>query len=137
MGLCQDKQGCGLAGTETLQQSMHQGNPCSRESLTSLQPISPTQGALGQGKTSLLESPRLLTRWGISFLEPGIVVQTHQIFRFHVCGWAKGKLCLMPELYPPVMERASALSPWGPCVGWENPASSHVLGKEGENQQVF
>lgn len=43
----------------------------------------------------------------------------------------------MPELYPPVVERAPALSPWDPCVGWENPASSHVLAKEGENQQDF
>lgn len=27
LGLCQDKQGCGLAGTETPRRSMHQGNP--------------------------------------------------------------------------------------------------------------
>lgn len=53
----------------------------------------------------------LLTRWRISFLEPGKAVQIHQIFRLHVCGWAKGKMCLMPELYPLVMGKASALFP--------------------------
>lgn len=42
----------------------------------------------------------------------------------------------MPELYPLVKERASALSPWDPCVG-ESPASSYMLGKEGKNQQIF
>lgn len=80
-------------------------NQCTKEipeSRPASPPCSPsplTRGALEQGKTSLLrESPRLLTGWGIPFLEPGKAVQIHQIFRLHVCGWAKGKLCLVPEL---------------------------------------
>lgn len=88
-------------------------------------------GALEQGKTSLLESPRLLTRWGISFLEPGKAAQIHQVFRLRVCGWAKGKMCLTPELYPLVVERASALSPWDPCVGWDKPC---LLTRAGQGQ---